>query len=182
LSDYSTYSDEQLVALLKESDEQAFDAIYYRYWKRMIALAFAKIKLYEESEDIVHDIFTSLWHRREGVNIQSLENWLAVSVKYKVVNLINRKLKREISTDAVPERVFIDTKAEQHFIDQQVNTMLEQLPERSRIVFQYSRQLGYSNKEIASTLQLAEKTVEKHITAVRRHLSLSLRNLLHFFF
>lgn len=39
----------------------------------------------------------------------------------------------------------------------------QQLPEKCRLVFQLSREDGYSQKQIAEALQISEKTVEAHL-------------------
>lgn len=90
MEDYTTYSDEALVELLRHSDEAAFNEIYERYWKRMYAMAFLKLKKAPDAEDIVQDIFTSLWQKRASNSIESLEKWLSAATKYKIINKINR--------------------------------------------------------------------------------------------
>lgn len=176
---YNTYNDAQLLDLLRTGDEKAFEAIYERYWKRMLAMAFLRLQSVEEAEDLVQDVFTSLWQRRDQSNIQSLENWLSTAVKYKIINRVNRQLSKEVAADSFDDSVYIDPTIEQRFLEQLVATEINRLPEKCRIVFQYSRDLGFSNSEIAEKLSISEKTVEKHITTARKQLSLSLRHLLH---
>lgn len=49
-------------------------------------------------------------------------------------------------------------------LQSRVEEIAEQLPKQCAKVFKLSRISGLSNKEIASQLQLSEKTVEGHIT------------------
>lgn len=178
MSIYSTYGDEQLLSLLQQSDEKAFEVIYERYWKRMLAMAFLRLQRIDEAEDVVQDVFTSLWQRRDQHSIQSLENWLSTAVKYKIINRVNRLLKKEVSTGEMEDTSYTDATIEQRFLDQVIATEISRLPEKCRIVFQYSREQGFSNSQIAQRLNVSEKTVEKHITSARRRLSLQLRQFL----
>ena len=60
-------------------------------------------------------------------------------------------------------------------------TLVKALPEKCRIVFQLSRDKGYTQKQIASELGIAEKTVEAHLSAALRKLRIGLSHLFTFF-
>lgn len=175
---YSTYTDDELLHSLQNGDDKAFEEIYERYWKRMLGMAFLRLQRMDEAEDLVQDVFTSLWLRRNTFVIRSLENWLSTAVKYKVINRINRQLRKEVPSATLEEAAFTDPTVEQRFLERLVTTEINQLPEKCRVVFQYSRDQGLSNSEIAQKLHISEKTVEKHITTARKQLSLQLRQLL----
>ncbi len=175
---YTTYSDNELVKLLRCDDENAFEEIYHRYWKRMYAMAFLKLKKNTEAEDIVQDVFTSLWRRRAETRIEVLENWLSAAMKYNIINSLNRRLKKEIYPDLQPDISYTDSRAEQKILNELLSAHIERLPEKCRIVFLHSHNGGFTNKEIASKLNVSEKTVEKHITTARRQLNIQLRQLL----
>jgi RNA polymerase sigma-70 factor (ECF subfamily) len=91
-------------------------------------------------------------------------------------------LRREISTEELPDTPVTDVTIDYHFLERQLAQEINQLPEKCRLVFTYSRELGYSNKEIAGELQISEKAVEKHITHARKKLAVNLRSLLHSLF
>jgi RNA polymerase sigma-70 factor (ECF subfamily) len=59
---------------------------------------------------------------------------------------------------------------------------VNKLPEKCKLVFQYSREHGMSNKEIAEQLQLSAKTVEAHITKALKHLRAALKGTTSLFF
>ena len=179
---YSSHTDHHLLSLLRNDDEAAFAALYGRYWKRMFAMAFLRLERRDLAEDIVQDVFTSLWQRRQELVIASVESWLATAVKYQLVTLINRRLSREILTDVLPNDAFTDARIDVRFLEQQLAAEINRLPEKCRLVFTYSREFGYSNRDIAEKLQISEKTVEKHITTARKKLSIGLRSLLHALF
>lgn len=177
-----SHSDEQLLRLIKEDNELAFEELYSRYWKRMFAMAFLRLERRQIAEDVVQDVFTTLWQRREVLEIVSVEAWLATAVKYKVITLLNRQLAREIVTKEPPDNSYRDHLLDHRLLEQQLSKEVNKLPERCRLVFIYNHELGYSNREIAETLNISEKAVEKHITTARRKLHPLLRHLLHSLF
>ena len=64
----------------------------------------------------------------------------------------------------------------QKFID----TLIQELPERRRLIFNMSRKEHKSYKEIAEALQLSEKTVENQINSALKFLRKNLLLLIYF--
>ena len=56
-----------------------------------------------------------------------------------------------------------------------LSKLVAALPEKCRIVFQLSRDNGFSQKEIAAHLGIAEKTVESHLSKAIRTLRSELK-------
>ena len=94
MNNYLQYDTKTLLALVKKDDETAFTELYNRFWKKLFAIAYNRLKEIQSAEDIVHDVFAGLWANRQKLQIESLENYLATSVKYMVLNCI-RKIERE---------------------------------------------------------------------------------------
>jgi RNA polymerase sigma-70 factor (ECF subfamily) len=63
-----------------------------------------------------------------------------------------------------------------------VEQALTQLPQKCRQVYELSRKEYKSNREIAETLNISEKTVENQLTKALRVLRLNLKNIVAFFF
>ncbi len=179
---YSTYTDQQLLNLLHNDDQSAFTELYDRYWQRMFAMAFLRLERRDLAEDIVQDIFTRLWQKRHKLSITALEPWLATAVKYQVIDLVHRRLKKELCTEQLPERPESTNPLDIRFFEQQLAAEINTLPDKCRLVFLYRYQHGLSNRAIATELSISEKAVEKHITTARKRLALSLRSLLHSLF
>lgn len=182
---YQTYNDEQLLILLKEGDQPAFEQIYSRYWKKLFTLAYYKLQSRQDAEDIVHDIFASIWVRRSELTINSLEAYLAVAVKYKILEYFDKAI--HYTPVSEETHAGIATTLPSDTLDSQLlSRLLEQkirlLPEKCRIVFEQSRIAGKSNPEIARDLNISRKTVEKHISTALRQLRLNLKDLFSSFF
>ena len=85
-------TDIDLVNSMSEGDESAFQEIYRRYWYKLYTVANRKSGSEEDAEEIVQDIFISLWNRRDSIQITTTLNaYLAVSVKYRVIKILAKR-------------------------------------------------------------------------------------------
>lgn len=180
LNNYASYNDEQLFALLSNSDEQAFEELYERYWQKLFLVAAKRLDYQPEAEEVVQDIFFNIWKMRFELQIEkSPAAYLATAVKFQVYNrLSKRRRERRFSLTVLREQ-----QQENNTIDQlrftELRKLLEQtvnnLPQQCKLVYQLSRDQGYKRKEIAQKLNISEKTVANHLT---RALNM-LRTILH---
>lgn len=165
----SSLSDHELLELLRNGDKAAFTEIYNRYWESMVAVATHKTGDLDEGEEIVQDIFVSLWNRRKDLRISGpLKNYLSVSVKYRVIKaLAMQSNRREFDYPHSVDAAIIDDSTQEYLqleeLREQLSRLVAMLPEKCRLVYQLSRDAGYSQKEIASALSISEKTVEAHL-------------------
>ncbi|HEY0297932.1 MAG TPA: RNA polymerase sigma-70 factor [Arachidicoccus sp.] len=179
---YHTYTDAQLIELLKSGNENAFAEIYERYWQKLFVVANNRLGSHMEAEEVVQDVFFSFWKRREALNIEySLNTYFAVAVKYKVINYqasAYRKNVHEISGDVLSAEPATEMTLQlltAKELQEQLTKAIDNLPEKCRIVFLKSREDGKANAVIANELNISEKTVEAHITRALHALRSSLR-------
>jgi len=185
LNNYHQYDQQQLLSLLLQDDKAAFTEIYDRYWKKLFVIAFNRIKESQAAEDIVHDVFASLWGNRSHIHIVQLENYLAVAVRYSVLTAIKKKAREKEyqRTAATAPVIEMPVEAALHYkkLLELVRNEVELLPEKCRLIFKYSRDEGMPVKEIARQLKLSPKTVENQLGKALRQLKLATRSLLHSF-
>lgn len=177
-------SDNELLALLRDSGQAAFTEIYNRYWEKLFAVAGNKIGDLDEAEEIVQDIFVALWKRREELQVTgTLGAYLAVSVKYRVIKVLDKRASQQKYAEHRKQSFSLLDDSTQEWLQfeelkERLNKLVADLPEKCRLVYQLSRDSGYSQKEIADELGISEKTVEAHIGKALK----TLRTGLHSFF
>jgi RNA polymerase sigma-70 factor (family 1) len=179
MSKYSTYTDQELTDLLQADDHAAFTEIYQRYWKKMLAVAWNHSKDSVIAKDLVHEVFLSLWERRAVVEIKSVAAFLATAVKFSVFKHYQREKNRaELARENYE---FTDITHDEHkldalFLQEYINGIVEEMPEKCRLVFRYSRDLGLKNNEIAEKIEISEKGVEANLTRALKIIRGELKN------
>jgi RNA polymerase sigma-70 factor (family 1) len=166
---YRSYSDAELTGLLKLSDENAFKEIYERYNSLLYIHAFKKLPNREEAKDVIQEVFSMIWDRREAFEVKTnLAGYLYTCVHHKILDhFIHLKTANK----------YIDSL--QHFLDEnryttdhlvrekQLSEIIEHeiaaLPPKMRVVFELSRKDHLSHKEIAEQLGISEETVKSQI-------------------
>jgi len=174
---YNALSDLDLIALLRSADKQAFTEIYNRYWKRLLAIAYNHTKDKSAAEEMVQEVFVSLWDRRDKIEIQSVNNYLATATKFTVFKSFYRQRKKQqdlLSTLTVAISQADEEQIDARFLQEYINGFVEKLPEKCRMVFKYSREAGLSIPEISREMNIAEKTVEAHLTKALKTLRTNL--------
>jgi RNA polymerase sigma factor (sigma-70 family) len=163
MNSYSIYTDEELVHLIQANDATASK---------------------QAAEDLVHEVFTSLWARRAELPIQSLKAYLATAVKFAVFKAIARDKRRRMILKDLPfpaQFNEVEEKLEARFLQEYVNGVIEQLPNKARLVFTFSRAEDLNVKEIATKMELSPKAVEYHMTKALRALKEAIQKINYFF-
>jgi len=178
---YNKLSDEELLQRLAEQDAVAFSEIYNRYWSKLIAMAYSHTKEKFAAEEIVQEVFLSVWTRREMIRIDSLQAYLATAVKFSVFKHHYNKNRRTKILGELPRESnpLTDEIIHAKFLQEYVNGIVEQMPEKCQLVYKYSRDKGLPAKDIAKAMSISEKTVEAHLTKALKILRLNLKG---FFF
>lgn len=181
---YSTYTDQELVALLKQGEQLAFAEIYQRYKWVLYLHAMKRIGNREEAKDIVQELFTTLWDKREHLDLKGhLSGYLYTSIRNRIIKWISHS-KVESSyiasiKDAVNSGICItDYKVRENNLAAIIEKEINELPEKMRKVFLMSRKLQMSHKEIAEELGIEEATVKRQVSNALKILRIKLGLLL----
>lgn len=180
----TTLSDSELLDMLRIDNREAFTELYSRYWKRLFTVAANKTRMAEEAEEIVQDIFISLWQRRRTIKITTTLNaYLAVSVKYRVIKFLAKQHQyfkyTEHSFIHLPTSAnSTEDRMEFEELKSRLEHLVANLPEKCRLVFKASREEGLSHKQIADSYGISEKTVEAHIGKALKTLRTGLGQIL----
>ncbi|WP_257668123.1 RNA polymerase sigma-70 factor [Parapedobacter tibetensis] len=184
MADYGKYTDQELFPLLKAGDDLAFKALYLRYWKKLLYFAAQKTGDFADAENIVQDIFVSLWEKRETLRLTStLDHYLFVSVKYRVIKLLDRKRSQRLHADRnAATHDILDDSTQQYLDFEELRHRLEELigtlPEKSELIYRMNKEEGMSHKEIGSELGMSEKAVNARLVRIKKTLRTGLNSFL----
>jgi RNA polymerase sigma-70 factor (family 1) len=178
--EFQMWPDSELLNLLRLDDRKAFEILYNKYSRKLYNAAYNLFRDTEVCEDLVQELFIDLWAKRNTLNITSLEWYLKVAVKNRVLMYIRtQKATLDISViETLTDKYTTDSQLLQHDISRVLNQSVANLPEKCRHIFTLSRMDYLSNKEIAARLNISIKTVENQITIALRYLRTGLTDYL----
>ncbi|PWJ55934.1 RNA polymerase sigma-70 factor (ECF subfamily) [Dyadobacter jejuensis] len=170
-----------LLNLLAAGDQEAFQQIYEKYWYRLYRIIKAKVKVEAEAEEMVQDIFVDIWERRHRLEISDLKSYLYSAAKYKVLNYIKAQIiRRTYQKDRLETQVDCDSNTEQDLafsdLKSAIANGIEDLPSKTRDIFNLNRLEDKSVKEVSLLLGIPERTVEYHVNKALSTLRIHLRD------
>ncbi|SFL33653.1 RNA polymerase sigma-70 factor, ECF subfamily [Porphyromonadaceae bacterium KH3CP3RA] len=161
-----------ILRLLRQGDEKAFEYLFHHYYNQIYTFVLNTLFDKTFAEDITQSVFVSLWEKREMIDpeakIAPLLYTIARNHVYRQTEQLLLKYKYEQSQqENMQESNDIEEDLNNRFLENILSEFIEKLPSERRRIFLLSRKENLSNKEIASRLNISEKTVE---TQIRRSL------------
>lgn len=184
--DYTVNSAELRAETSIPFDEKAFEVLFKNYYVKLVFFANKFLNDQQSSEEVVSETFTCLWEERTKVHIsRSVSAYLYRSVQNRCLNYLkHKKIESEYVNYLARHNMLTEIPAlnrnpcQEKEIEQQLKKAIEELPEKCRAVFKLSRFENLKNREIAETLQISEKTVERHMTIALERLRQCIRHFL----
>ena len=167
--------DQELVERLQRGDLEAFDQIFERYSDRIFGFALNYLKSKEETEELIQDVFLKIWENRKRLKKESsLKSYLFTIAYHNICRLFRKKQIHdkflEDKTTSENETLNLEEQLEYKATLEQVELLIEKLPEKQKAIFIKSRKEGKSTREIAEEMNLAPGTVDNHISAALKFL------------
>ena len=164
-------TDNDLTLLLQKGDELSFTEIYNRYWDKLYFIAYKLLKDTSTAEEIVQEVFLTLWKKRESLLINSLSSYLAAMTRYAVYRQaaqLKHSRKQENSLGILNAEAILEIDVDHKILLEIIANMSNKLPEKCRLVFQYNKLQDQSLADVAEKLNISQKTAEGHLTKALR--------------
>jgi RNA polymerase sigma-70 factor (ECF subfamily) len=173
-----------LLERIANADEAAFREIFDLYRERFYAAALKLTRSPDTSEEIVQEIFVTLWLRRSALlKVRDPRAYL-FAVAYHHISGHFRKLAREKRMiQALSFRYNgSECSTEDRLIDKENQLLLQhlihQLPPQQQLIYQLSRKEGLSRDEIAHRLDISPHTVKNHLLKAMKYIHAHVRDAL----
>lgn len=162
--------DNQILNKIKAGDTACFEYLYRKYKGRIynFILSLSNGDFYL-AEEITQNVFLRIWEIRKEMNTdQSVSSFLYTISRNMFLNTIKKRA-QEALYQASLQRDFIEStnqveqEVEYRLLEEEINRLINQLPEARKRIYQLSRQQHFSNKEIAGLLNISENTVESNL-------------------
>lgn len=178
---------DRLLLRLRCGDEQALSELMERYFVPLCDFCVLFIGDMAISEECVADVFYTIWSKRMTLEIHtSLKSYLYTSVRNKALQKKrNLSTSRSVPLDSMTSEAVDSDNALTRLMLRDLNcdivNLVQTLPEKRRVIFELNRFESFTYKEIATLLQISEKTVHNQISLaiqyLRPRISLLLNNI-----
>lgn len=175
---YQDYSDEALVALLRKGDKGAFETIYRRFASDLYRYARKNVPVPEDCEEMVQDVFQSLWIRHENLMIESLRHYLLRSIRYMIIRYfrdkgVHRRYLEHYRIFATLYETGYPDSPDTETLRAMLIKALEGLPERCKTAIKLRITENLSNQEVATRMNITKRTAELYMSKALCHLRTS---------
>ncbi len=166
------------------NDEEAFRAIFERYYPQLCLYAGRFIDDPAVREDIVQDLFFSIWSRHDTIVFStSVKSYLMTAVKNRCLNHIRKNSRSRRWPGAIEGiKPLYEEGAEQLYSLKELQTLLEEtlskLPPEWRMAFEMSRLEDNSPAEIARKMGISVRSVERYRNRATEILTRELKGFL----
>ncbi|MFZ2284651.1 MAG: sigma-70 family RNA polymerase sigma factor [Lutibacter sp.] len=158
---------DDLIKQCANNDRKAQKEIYQLFAGKLFSICLKYSKNKQEAQDNFQDGFIVIFDKIGQFNFKgSFEGWLkrvminTVLLKYRKKNVLN------IVTEDIPDEVIVDVDDDEISLDFLLN-LINELPDRYRLVFNLYALDGYSHKEISEMMQIAEGTSKSNLARAR---------------
>jgi RNA polymerase sigma-70 factor, ECF subfamily len=165
-------------------DKEDFEILFKSQFKVLCFFAMKYLKDYENSREVVQDVFLKLWEKRDDIDTaKSLKSYLGTSVRNKCINYLRDHKKfnhdllllEDLSSDMLAEPADKLVEAD---IRDRIAEAISELPEKCREIFLLSRNEHLKYQEIADQLDISVKTVEAQMSKALQHMRQRLKEFL----
>ncbi len=166
---WNKMSDAELLTRLTDEDHAVFAEIYGRYRAVLFAHAYKIIQDEDVAKDVVQELFTNIWMRRQDLQIRTtLSAYLYTSVRNRVLDYISHQNVEDRYLNSLSDFIekgewVTDEQMREKELSELIDKEIALLPTKMRQVFELSRFQEYSYNEIATELDISDKTVKKQV-------------------
>ncbi|MEO8416411.1 MAG: RNA polymerase sigma-70 factor [Ginsengibacter sp.] len=172
-----------LVVLLNESDEAAFEKLYFLYSQRLLGYLIKLVKSETIAGELLQDVFVKIWNSRQNVDPnRSFRSYLFRIAENMVVDFFrkaarDKKLRETLINNSCKEYSHVEESLFTKENEQILLDVISLLPLRRRQIFQLIKIEGYSYEEVSHLLAISPSTISDHIVKatkfIREHLEAS---------
>ncbi len=155
------------IQAINRKEKEGFSRLYRHYYQALCAYANNFMTDFHISEELVQDLFLKLWEKDLAFeDLVHVRSYLYKSLANACRNALESRKVREMHAPRIAslyEEAFHNDFLEREEEKITLLRAIATLPEQCRKVFELSRFEELKHREIATQLDISERTVEKHI-------------------
>ena len=154
--------------------EKQLRLLYDRYKESFYRRAFYVLKQELVAEEVVQDVFISIWQNRDRAReqVENLDAYLQGILKRKIFDSLRRIVKDKVIAyvDAEREEDVVNDWYDAKELRALLQELMTKMPEKQRLVFELIRFDGLKREEVAQKLGISSHTVKNHLLAATKFL------------
>ncbi|MDC8005028.1 sigma-70 family RNA polymerase sigma factor [Aureisphaera galaxeae] len=169
---------QQLIEECKRHDAKAQELLYRQYSGVLFGICLKYSPNRAEAEDSLQDAFITIFNRIEQYQGKgSFEGWMKRITVNTVLQKYRKKKVFDISNEEQLEDAEVEVETTQVPLDFLLK-IIQELPDRYRLVFNLYVLDGYSHKEIAEMLGISDGTSKSNLARARMSLKKKVESFL----
>ena len=165
----SLVDEKDLLVRLQNGDHVAFEMLYARYSKKLLAKLDRKMPSAEEADDLLQELFIKVWERRYQIDPDQDFAGYLYRIGQRMIIEHYRKLARttllhgQIQLETADTTDNLQEHLAQKEAQQMVNEAIKTLTKQQQRVFSLCKIEGKSYKQAAEIMQISPETVHVHL-------------------
>lgn len=155
--------------MMKVGRKELFKSRFQKHYPRLCCIAYGYVSDRDDSEDIVQELFVNIWDKElDGMPEHEFAAYITTAVRNRCISFLR---KRSCDIESIDGRQIGDEEPAvsghddgEPTLEERLESALSTLPGRCREIFVMAKMHGMKYREIASSLDLSEKTVENQMT------------------
>lgn len=164
----ASITDEKLIAAIGNDDYTSYNKLFVRYYSRLCCYVYRLLGEKEDAEDVVQDLFLTLWNNRKKIAIgENVSGYLYKMARNLALNHIRTRTNYKTVLENREEQLsyYEENPLETEEFRMALYNCINLLPGRCKEVLLLHRVKGLKQKEIADQLSISVKTIKNQIWA-----------------
>ena len=161
-------TDLELMSAIAQSNQGSLSQLYDRYARLLFSLAYKILGSVEESEEVVLDVFSQVWHHGDAYQPERgrVDTWLFTMARSRAIDRLRKRQRQTKIVDASTQALQVSETSQGEDSSmiterrEQVQSALNQLPEEQRLVLELAYFGGLSKAEITTKINISVGTVK----------------------
>jgi len=157
----------KLIEKCVKNDRKAQAEVYQIFSGKLFALCLKYSPNYQEAQDNLQDGFITIFEKIGQFNFKgSFEGWIKRIVINTALQKYRHKNVLRLVTEEIPEEITVAIEEDEVSIDYLLD-VIQELPNRYRMIFNLYVLDGYSHKEISEELNISQGTSKSNLFRAR---------------
>ncbi|MCZ8229652.1 RNA polymerase sigma factor [Flavobacterium sp.] len=164
------HEEQKLIQLAIENNRQAQQQLYSKFSSKMLGVCRQYIKDIHQAEDVMITAFMKVFvNLRNFENKGSFEGWIRRIMVNECISFLRVNKKMKYTEDEFFVEESFDAIGDQFSVEE-IQTLIDTLPEGYKMVFNLYAIEGYKHQEIAQLLGISEGTSKSQLSHARKML------------